>query len=151
MKKYLNQTFGFSLIELLIVIALIGVLATVLIMALNPNTQIKRARDAQRKSDVRQIQSGLEMYRADNGGYPATLNNCSSGKAMGNTGCTIIYMSNIPLDPTTKALYFYVPTGSPATSYKLVACLENNKDIQQDPSTDTLCTGGTASYSVFNP
>src|SRR5690348_7093470 len=60
---------GFTLVELLIVIAIIGILSTLLMTNFIGVRQ--RARDAQRKADVRQIQSALELYRADNGSYPA--------------------------------------------------------------------------------
>jgi general secretion pathway protein G len=54
---------GFTLIELLVVIAIIGMLSALLV----PNFMgaRERARDAQRKSDLKQIQKALEMYRQD--------------------------------------------------------------------------------------
>lgn len=75
--KFRIQNFkkGFTLIELLIVIAIIGVLATLLMVNFIGVRQ--RARDAQRKSDLRQIQSALEIYRSDQGSYPASIINCT--------------------------------------------------------------------------
>lgn len=143
----LNSQFstlrGFTLIELLIVLAIIGILTSFLMV--NFIGAKARARDAQRKSDLRQIQSALELYRADQGQYPAApLPAC--GTSLTANGTT--YMQKIPCDPLTSAAYSYTTTG---TTYTLVACLENSNDSQKDATNNPVCTGGTASYTVTNP
>ena len=154
MKRYfsfLNSHFstpsGFTLIELLLVIAIIGILATFSLA--NFLTVKQRARDAQRKSDLHQIQSALELYRTDAGSYPNALPAC--GSPLTYTGST--YLQKIPCDPlnTGQSVYTYNSSG---TTYSLVACLENTNDSQKDPTNDvTYCTGGTTnwSYTVTNP
>src|SRR6476660_8938524 len=62
---------GFTLTELLVVIAIIAILSTFSIS--NFLTVRSRARDAQRKVDLKQLQSSLELYRSDQGAYPASL------------------------------------------------------------------------------
>lgn len=62
---------GFTLIELLVVIAIIGVLSTLSFLALN--SARARARDAKRISDIRQIQTALEMYYSTEDVYPQSL------------------------------------------------------------------------------
>lgn len=59
---------GFTIIELLVVIAIIGLLAVIAYLILN-QSRVK-ARDAKRLSDIRQIQSGLELFYADHESYP---------------------------------------------------------------------------------
>ncbi|MFH0856720.1 MAG: prepilin-type N-terminal cleavage/methylation domain-containing protein, partial [bacterium] len=59
---------GFTLIELLVVIAIIGLLSTLAVVSLN--TARAKARDARRISDVKQIQTALELYYNDKGAYP---------------------------------------------------------------------------------
>jgi type IV pilus assembly protein PilA len=59
---------GFTLIELLVVIAIIGILASVVLASLN--TARRKARDAQRISDIKQIKLALEFYFDDNDAYP---------------------------------------------------------------------------------
>jgi len=62
---------GFTLIELLVVIAIIGLLSTLSVLALNGARA--RARDAKRISDIKQVQTALEMYYNENNAYPAAL------------------------------------------------------------------------------
>ena len=90
MKKHKK---GFTLIELLVVIAIIGLLSTLSILALN--TARARARDVKRVSDVRQIQTALEMYYNDAGIYPATAS--AGAKIEGSGG---LYLAAIPTPPT---------------------------------------------------
>lgn len=60
---------GFTIIELLIVIVVIGILAA---LVLNSFSGVQaRARDTERKSDINAIRSQLEVYYNDNGGYPS--------------------------------------------------------------------------------
>jgi prepilin-type N-terminal cleavage/methylation domain-containing protein len=68
MKKYLSE--GFTLVELLIVIALLGVIATIVIAAINPIEQANRAADAGMKADASQLVSALQRYYVAHGGYP---------------------------------------------------------------------------------
>lgn len=63
-----NKNKGFTIIELIVVIAIIGVLAG--IVAVNVSQYLKNARDARRKADISQIRAALEMYYADNVRYP---------------------------------------------------------------------------------
>ena len=56
---------GFTLVELMIVIAILAILAAVVIFALNPAELFRRARDSQRMSDLRVLSSALSYYLAD--------------------------------------------------------------------------------------
>jgi prepilin-type N-terminal cleavage/methylation domain-containing protein len=69
---------GFTIVELLIVIVVIGILAALVIIQFT-NIQA-RARDTEKKSDMRSIQSKLAEYYALNGRYPTALND--SGLAL---------------------------------------------------------------------
>lgn len=139
---------GFTLIELLLVLAIIGVLTSFLLA--NLIGAKARARDAQRKSDLRQIQAALEMYRADNGTYPAApLPAC--GSSLNSNGT--VYMQSIPCDPlnTGQYVFTYSLTGG-GTGYTLITCLENVNDSQKDKTNAANCSGTTNwSYTVTNP
>ncbi|MCR4276739.1 MAG: prepilin-type N-terminal cleavage/methylation domain-containing protein [Candidatus Roizmanbacteria bacterium] len=116
---------SFTLIELLVVIAIIGSLSALFL----PNFMAarERARDSQRKSDLRQIQKAFELYKQDQTptAIPLalpTINVCwsSGANCSGN-----IYMNNFPADPLGTA-YAYVYTDT--LTYSVVACLENIAD-----------------------
>lgn len=145
-----KSSFGFTLIELLVVVAIIGVLSALLMSNFIGIRQ--RARDAQRKSDVRQIQSALELYRADNASYPgnSTLASCGTSVSLKSTDNSSTYLQAIPCDPSTGSPYTYnTPDGA---TYTLITCLENGSDNQKDSTNVAPCDGSTTfSYTVKNP
>jgi len=65
-KRYNSR--GFTIVELLIVIVVIGILAALVIVTYNGIQQ--KARDTERKTDINAIASHLEAYNAQNGRYP---------------------------------------------------------------------------------
>lgn len=137
---------GFTLIELLIVLAIIGVLTSFLLV--NFIGAKSRARDAERKSDARQMQSAFELFRADVGNYPTTAQ-VACGSPLSNAGTT--YMQKVPCDPLNSTSYSYTQTGT-GTGYTLIVCLENANDNQKDATNNTtVCTNGTVSYTLTNP
>jgi len=118
---------GFTLIELLVVIAIIGLLSTLSVLALN--SARARSRDAKRITDIKQIQTALEMYYSDAGYYPATA---AAGAEIA-TGSNV-YMMKIPTAPTpidgdceaAENSYVYTYDGTAGTasgSYTLRYCL----------------------------
>lgn len=134
---------GFTLIELLVVVSLIGVLAT-LVLA-NLNSARERARDATRKSDLRNIQTALRLYYNDNNGYPQSSSGsivgcdgtCVWGEAWVNDGVT--YMNILPNDPLTGQSYSYTGVVG-GEDYTLRACLENKSD--EKGVVDGTCSSG---------
>lgn len=140
-----NNKKGVTLVELLVVIAVMGVLAGVGFSILNPAGQQNKARDARRKGDLRQIQNALEMYRADNKLYPTTGNFPACGLALSN------YMTSVPCDPTGSSVsYNYTSDG---VTYTLYGCLQNTADTEKDST--NVCSPVTypnrVSYTVKNP
>lgn len=107
---------GFTLVELLVVIAIIAILVVLILVALGVARQ--KARDSQRKTDLRSIQTALELYASDNGGlYPTT------GQANLYTGIEPKYLNPAPKDPIGSANYGYVADNDKKT-YLVCATLE---------------------------
>lgn len=146
MKRFFKNSRGFTLIELLIVIAIIGILSTLL--TANFIGVRQRSRDATRKSNLRQIQSALELYRSDQGSYPTNVPNCTN--SMMSPDCaTTTYMQKVPTDPTSSAYYSYSSNG---TTYTLIACLENANDSDKDATNVSPCNGtSNFSFTLKNP
>lgn len=85
---------GFSLIELVVVIAMLSVLFLALVTTFNPATQYNKANDARREHDLGQIKQALDSYFNDTGCYPTSLVFNTSWK-----NGTAVYMQKIPQDP----------------------------------------------------
>ncbi len=159
-RKFFNSSQkGFTLLELLLVIVIIGILSSFMIV--NYIGVRQRARDAKRKADLRQIQSALELYRSDQGSYlthttfPYQLNttNCVTSNAF--TGGTATYMKLIPCDPSGTSYwnngnYYYYSNG---TTYTLAACLENKNDQEGIATAPSPAGSGSCThyYVLTNP
>ncbi|MFH1430371.1 MAG: type II secretion system protein [Candidatus Uhrbacteria bacterium] len=119
---------GFTLIELLVVIAIIGLLATLAVIAVS-SARVK-ARDARRISDVKQLQSALELYASSETGYPiaggalipilgednATCLSSSGFEATCTAG-SLVYMQRVPSNPSPGGVdYTYIKAGNCDTS-----------------------------------
>lgn len=148
MLKHLKKQAGFTLLELLIVIVIIGILALIIVPGLASGPA--RARDAQRKGDLRTVKNALETYFNDNNYYPLTQTYGTTTTGLGDIlhGTTDAdYLKSWPVDPKNSGVYVYTYTSTAgscttgACSYTLKARLENTKDSQADANGD---------YSVSN-
>lgn len=105
---------GFTLVELLVVISIIGILSS--LSTISVNVARERARDAKRQADMSQLQLALYFYFDDNLRFPKTPSTGESNMQFQEDGsffvdylvpylngtcstCTIKYMSTVPLDP----------------------------------------------------
>lgn len=126
---------AFTLIELLVVIAIIGMLSGLLL----PNFMAarQRGRDAQRKSDLKQIQKAFELYKQDQSSpaYPATLPSAGVCFSSGSNCTGNIYMNKFPTEPQPGKQYYYTVDNTNLT-YTLCSCLENTVD----PDATTSCS-----------
>jgi len=135
---------GFTLVELLVVMAILGILAALTLTSFS--SARRAARDTQRKSDLEQIRSALEMYRSDVGAYPGTI----SGGIIGPGGQTYLEAMS---DPDTDKIYYYL-SADPFTTYNLCATLENVSAGTPCPGTVSCASGATSytcNYGVHQP
>lgn len=159
-----NKTNGFTLIELIVVTAIIALIATAAIVTLNPFSQFQKARDSRIKSDLSQIQKALEAYYQDKGSYP----NSGSYKMLNSSGTTIDwgsswqpYMNVLPKDPTLGNTYVYYSSGGQI--YYIYANLGRGAADPQACNSGNACTslsgngipatacGGTCNFGVSSP
>lgn len=152
-KKNPSYNLGFTLLELLIVIVIIGILVS--FISLSVFQGLVRARDAQRKSDIKQIQAALQVYFQDHNEYPPSQS-CNSGDAAcWKTFIGDPYIKKMPTDPLNNDtyLYYYCINTTDNSKYTLVANLENAKDSQRttDPKDCSSWVGGSNLYIKTNP
>lgn len=158
-KRRVGILRGFTLIELLIVMSILSVLVGMVGMGFR-SSQI-RGKDAQRKSDLKQVASGLELLMSDYGKYPdddgtGSIKACSYDPTGGSSGICdwgldemgdgkTIYIKLMPKDPGNSLKYYYrlVP-GSNNQKYQLFSYLENTQD--QDCLEGT-CQNSPVSYN----
>ncbi|MBU6500330.1 MAG: prepilin-type N-terminal cleavage/methylation domain-containing protein [Patescibacteria group bacterium] len=138
---------GFTLIEMLIVVAIIAILASIVLLGLGP-ARIS-SRDARRIADMRQVQGLIEQYYNDCNSYPggpSTNSNCTKQGLITPNDSTswtklqtalnnVVSSVTLPLDPINNAtnFYSYASTGG-GTGYVLRTLLEdkNNQALSSD-------------------
>ncbi len=148
-----NMKRGFTLIELLIVIGILAILATVVILFLNPTQFLSQARDAQRLSDLGSVKSAIALYLStasttaiDVGPYSTVSSTCGFGAL----ACTVTTstkvdgtgwvrvdltgtsggssLSAFPLDPLQISTYQYAYKGDAVNkTFELDGRLESIK------------------------
>lgn len=118
----MNQK-GFSLIELLVVMAIIAILSAIGLASFSSVNQ--NARNSRRAADIQQIRSALEMYRTDHDAYPQAI--------YGNSEFNSYFSDKTPpTDPKDHGNYVYVkqPGGctTECTGYELTYTEEPSGD-----------------------
>jgi len=120
-----SKQTGFTIVELLIVIVVIGILAAITIVAFN-GVQ-KQARDTERTSEIKSMQKAIEMYKVENGEYPLQEDGvANAGYSMSLIESLLVpkYMSALPKEPNSTAPYQYV-RGTGKDSYAIRAMYES--------------------------
>jgi len=112
MQKIYVTEKGFTLLEILLVIAAIAILAGIVIIAMNPAKQLGDTRNAQRNVAVNTIANAVYQYAVDNNGtIPASITTTETNVCKTGGTCTNLidlsvltanekYFSSIPVDPT---------------------------------------------------
>jgi len=156
----MRNILGFTLVELMVVITIISILSGVVFASFNLARQ--GARDDVRQTDLKQLQLALQLYRAQNGRYPAAGCSTAAGTFTATTCAVYIvdlapeFISRLPQDPSGN--YYRYQTNSAGDSYKVMT--ENverkrissfNDEFARCPSAGGGCgtTVPTNTYAVF--
>ena len=141
---------GFTLIEILVVIAILGILAVVTIVALNPVKRFQDARNSTRKEDVNAILQAVSVYTIDNdGAFPVmtggAMNTLTVNAAAGTATCGAVdacdtsdllgldsYISTLPMDPQDNE-YLVGVDDVTTPQHIIVAC--NSMEVNDDQAT----------------
>lgn len=130
--KIFKSKQGFTLIEILLVIAIIAILAAIVIVAINPAKQFRDARNAQRESDVNTILNAASQYGIDNAG------------ALPNTGIHILATGETC---NTSGDSIWDGTGTKGTNIDLSTLTASGKYIVAIP-TDPQATSPASGYKI---
>lgn len=125
---------AFTLVELLVVLAVIGILTSIVIASTVASRA--KANDTRRIADMKEIQLGLALYYDVNKVYPASLSVLATQK----------YLPAIPTDPVSGS-YEYVPMGTPVTHYCVGVKLQGA--VPPDSASCSLGAGSTANYKAY--
>lgn len=153
MNRQSTKSKGFTLVELLIVIGILGVLASAVVVVLNPAELLKQARDSQRLQDLASVNSALALYLTSTSS-PAFSGDTNITQASGlcdeeagtfttNATTTVTGsgwvpvnfgsltggspLSALPMDPTNSGDYAYCYADNTSEQWELSANLESTK------------------------
>lgn len=168
---------GFTLIELLVVISIVSLLSSIVLASLN-SARIK-GRDAQRKTDLKQIAAALELYYDAYGAYPPHRPSSSCGGYRGDWATSycseanwlttdnnfLTFLNRVPRDSINKignddtpwwfALTYTYGVSADKQQYDLLTNLENTSDSDRCElklwRSRAVWLGDTGCYSTASP
>lgn len=146
---------GFTLIELIVVLAIIALIASVVIATIG-SAQAK-SRDTKRKSDMAQVVRAIEYYRTENDAYPphggTQFGGCTSSNCLSVLTDELVsrYIPAIPTDPragNSPSGYLYCRANAPRDSYQILVRLEQNAGYCTVRVTSPISGSGTSCWTT---
>ncbi len=150
----IKKSKAFTLIELMVVVAIIGILSA--IITANLATSKSKARDAKRISDLASLQLAMELYFDRCNQYPTAASGMPDITSTAGCPTTPViklstFISQIPVYPTPGSAYAYDLKGD-YSDYVLKAVLENSSSLDRfigtSPFDNTFVCNGTTDYCV---
>lgn len=111
-------------------IAAISILAAIALIAINPKAKIEEAKQTKIKYDLNAVQQSLEMYKVENGTYPATLDSLVPD-----------FLPAIPTHPDTDAQYTYSREGA-----DFLVCANTTTCVSSNETLPSATTGKSCIY-----
>ena len=114
MRRYVTNRKGITLIEMMVVIVILGILATIIFTRVSDRPE--QARRTKAQVEIRELQTALELFKLDNGFYPTTEQGLEALVSQPTTGKVPKnypesgYQDRVPVDPW-RIPYVYISPG----------------------------------------
>lgn len=144
MRENIKNKLGFTLLEILLLVATVFILAGIIVITINPNKQLGDIRNAQRREDVKNMFEAIYNYTSDhNGALPPAITSSNTEICHDNGDCYGLikiasdlvpdYINVIPIDPSLDQI-----NGS-STGYNIYKD-ENNQVVISAPYAENSAT-----------
>lgn len=120
---------GFTILELIVVIALIGLIASIILASFSDVRA--RNRDAKRVSDVKEIEKALSLYQIDNNRFPSSSDPSLPVTITGTDEISVLlesggHISAVPIDPQHPSSSYTYLSPANGSDFTITFCLETN-------------------------
>jgi len=148
MRRLTSETAGFTLIEIMVVIIILGLLATLIIPNITGYTE--KAKREKVRVDIASLEGALDLFKADNGFYPTTEQGLEALMVKPTTGRIPArwmeggyFKKGIPLDPWGNR-YVYFSPGRRGEIYEIVSLGADGQESEDDLSSSDHLDSGRA-------
>ncbi|QFR38795.1 prepilin-type N-terminal cleavage/methylation domain-containing protein [Candidatus Gracilibacteria bacterium 28_42_T64] len=156
MKKLMKRSFGFTLVELIVVITILAILGTIAFISLQGYS--KNARDSARISDIENIVTSFTLYEVQRGSFPVPSDGVEitylggSVWTQGTIGESVItnlsQMSKKPIDPFSSSEYTYSRLNS-KKEYQIAAVLEGGLAFESNNTFSSAHAAGNLAGTAY--
>jgi general secretion pathway protein G len=146
--RILGESKGFTLIEIMVVIIILGLLATLVIPNITGYTE--KAKREKARADIAGLEGALELFKADNGFYPSTEQGLDALIIKPSTGRIPAkwmeggyFKKGVPLDPWGSRYVYYAP-GRRGEGYEIICVGADGQESDDDVSSSDHLDSGRA-------
>jgi general secretion pathway protein G len=146
--RLLAESKGFTLIEIMVVIIILGLLATLVIPNITGYTE--KAKREKARADIASLEGALELFKADNGFYPTTEQGLDALIVKPSTGRIPAkwmeggyFKKGVPLDPWGNRYAYFAP-GRRGEGYEIVSLGTDGQESEDDVSSSDHLDSGRA-------
>jgi general secretion pathway protein G len=146
--RLLAESKGFTLIEIMVVIIILGLLATLVIPNITGYTE--KAKREKARADIASLEGALELFKADNGFYPTTEQGLDALIVKPSTGRIPAkwmdggyFKKGVPLDPWGNRYVYFAP-GRRGEGYEIISVGTDGQESDDDISSSDHLDSGRA-------